>query len=482
SFINLTYLNCGNNELTEINVSQITSLQQIEFQNNQVTNVNFSQNINLSQIIAHNNELLGLNIKNGNNTILEEIDTSNNTCLGCIRVDDVNYANNASNWIKDVNTIYSETCIIDFPDPNFKNALLNNNYVIDTNNDGDIQYSEAAIATQLNVTNENISSMEGIEYFCGLRFMYCIGNQIETLDLSRNTKLEFLHCNNNQINFLDVSNCLELEELECAFNDLAILDISQNSKLNRLHCGYNYLTSLDVSHITNLYSFHCTANNLNSLTTGSINVEWFGCDGNYLNNIDVSQNVELRGFNCENNLLTSLDLSNNLKLEDLNVNNNQIFTLDVSLNPELRRLECRSNNMRNLNVSNGVNWLWYAMHAQDNPNLLCIQVDDITEPHYCNLPNNGWCKDSTASYSEECVLGTVALENPTFQLVPNPVKDILFLNSEFPIDHIKIYNLQGQLISETKNNQINVSQLSSGLYLASITIDGQNSVKKFIKE
>ncbi|CAM3483411.1 T9SS type A sorting domain-containing protein [Aequorivita lipolytica] len=483
SFRNLTYLNCGNNELTELNVSQITSLQEIEFQNNQVTNVNFSQNINLTQIFAHNNELLGLNIKNGNNTILAEIDTSNNTCLGCIRVDDVNYANNASNWIKDANTIYSETCIIDFPDPNFKNGLLNHtSSVIDTNYDGQIQYSEAASVKHLNVAGENITSMVGIAHFCNLRSMYCGQNHIETLDLSHNLKLDFLQCQENNLTHLDVTKCLELDLLNSGSNNLAVLDISQNSKITSLGCSFNQLTSLDVSHMTNLDILSCSVNKITSLTTGSVSVGLIACAGNLLTNIDVSQNPELWALNCENNFLTSIDLSNNINLEFLNVNNNQIFTLDVSPNVNLKTFECESNNLRNLNVSNGINYAWFKMHARNNPNLYCIQVDDETANHFCNLPNNGWCKDSTASYSDFCVLGISDLENSNLQLTPNPVQNIIYINAESPIDHIKIYTLQGQLISESKTNQIDVSQLSSGLYLASISTEGKNIVKKFIKE
>ncbi len=42
--------------------------------------------------------------------------------------------------------------------------------------------------------------------------------------------------------------------------------------------------------------------------------------------------------------------------------------------------------------------------------------------------------------------------------------------------------LQGQVIQETSNNQIDVSLLSSGIYFASIMIDDINIIKKFIKD
>ena len=68
-----------------------------------------------------------------------------------------------------------------------------------------------------------------------------------------------------------------------------------------------------------------------------------------------------------------------------------------------------------------------------------------------------------------------------FKIYPNPVKNVLNLSSELPIELIKIYSLQGQLIQVTSENQIDVSLLSSGLYFVSIIVDGENIVKKFIK-
>ena len=55
--------------------------------------------------------------------------------------------------------------IVSIPDANFKNALLNNNTVIDTNGDGEIQVSEAEAVTNLWVSNENINNLKGIEFF-----------------------------------------------------------------------------------------------------------------------------------------------------------------------------------------------------------------------------------------------------------------------------------------------------------------------------
>ncbi|WP_313112359.1 hypothetical protein [Aequorivita sediminis] len=58
--------------------------------------------------------------------------------------------------------------IINFPDNNFKNALLNHNPVIDLNGDGEVQISEAEYATQISISYQPIASLEGIQYFTAL--------------------------------------------------------------------------------------------------------------------------------------------------------------------------------------------------------------------------------------------------------------------------------------------------------------------------
>jgi len=70
-------------------------------------------------------------------------------------------------------TLTSNAQIVDIPDTNFKNALLNHDPIIDTNNDGEIQESEAESVTVMYVTDKNISSLEGIQSFILLELLSC---------------------------------------------------------------------------------------------------------------------------------------------------------------------------------------------------------------------------------------------------------------------------------------------------------------------
>lgn len=62
---------------------------------------------------------------------------------------------------------------------------------------------------------------------------------------------------------------------------------------------------------------------------------------------------------------------------------------------------------------------------------------------------------------------------------PSPVKSTLYINSEIPdMDNIKIFNLNGVLLSETKitNNEVNFSMYTSGVYLLKIYDKNESEV------
>jgi type IX secretion system substrate protein len=68
-------------------------------------------------------------------------------------------------------------------------------------------------------------------------------------------------------------------------------------------------------------------------------------------------------------------------------------------------------------------------------------------------------------------------------LYPNPVQDVLFIKTQEQIETIKIYTLQGNLIKEaTLVNEVNVSNLASGMYFIQLSSEGKTVTKKFIKE
>lgn len=119
--------------------------------------------------------------------------------------------------------IFSSVChsqIINFPDSNFKNALVNTNCVntngngvgdidADTNNDGEIQESEAEAVIGLNVDGQNISSLEGIQYFTNILDLRCRDNSITNITGNLNPNIEILFLGQNLLTSLDRKSILK---------------------------------------------------------------------------------------------------------------------------------------------------------------------------------------------------------------------------------------------------------------------------------
>ena len=244
---------------------------------------------------------------------------------------------------------------VNIPDANFK-AYLVGNTAINTNGDSEIQVSEATVFNgNIDCASINISDLAGIEEFTSLTHLWCSENQLTYLDVSNNTALTELDCSGNQITSLDLSQNTALTHLWCSENQITSLDLS--TALTDLYCSENQITSLDLSQNTALSYLECWVNQLTSLDlSNNTALTTLYCDNNQLTSIDVSNSIYLEAFSCVNNLLTSLDVSANTALKFFGFFNNQLTSLDV-----------RNGNNTNLLYFDGTS----------NPNLTCINVDDV---------------------------------------------------------------------------------------------------------
>lgn len=69
------------------------------------------------------------------------------------------------------------------------------------------------------------------------------------------------------------------------------------------------------------------------------------------------------------------------------------------------------------------------------------------------------------------------------QVYPNPVNDVLTVSSDRKVSNISVYNVGGQLIQEVNNaNVINLTKLSSGVYLVKTVVEGKTEMTKVIKK
>ena len=238
---------------------------------------------------------------------------------------------------------------INFPDANFRTYVKDN---FDTNSDDVLTDAEIAEVTSISVNNSDIKTLEGVEFFTALTMLECRGNQLTSLDVSKNTALQGLGCNENQLTSLDLSKNTALTYLFCNENQLTSLDVSGCTELIYLYCFSNQLTSLDLSKNTELQQLLCFSNQLTSLdVSGCTALTILARYSNQLTSLDVSQNTALASLNCGTNQLTSLDVTKNTALEELHCYSNQLTSLDVTKNTALEALDCNSNQLTSLDVT-----------------------------------------------------------------------------------------------------------------------------------
>ncbi|MBR1741807.1 MAG: hypothetical protein IJ733_08035, partial [Lachnospiraceae bacterium] len=176
-----------------------------------------------------------------------------------------------------------------------------------------------------------ISGSLDMTVFPELRELYCGVNQITSLNVKNNAKLEKLECPGNRLTELDISQNTELKILYCGTNPIKSLDVANCPNLLQLWCMDNELTELDVSHNTKLQNFWCYNNSLQVLDVSqNLEVNDLRCDGNQIKSLDVSGHAMLRVLDCSDNQLEKLKLGQNAKLEYLTCDHNQLQVLDVS--------------------------------------------------------------------------------------------------------------------------------------------------------
>lgn len=393
------------------------------------------------------------------------------------------------------------------PDVNFENKLIA--LRIDSGvADGEVLTSSINSLTYLNVSNSNITDLTGIQDFVSLIHLNCQENQLTTLDVSKNIALASLSCSsnqltnlnlsnnavlkdllfdNNQLKNLDVSKNVALENLFCRYNQLTNLDFSKNVALQSLFCDFNQLTNLDFSKNTDLGLLNCNSNLLTALDVSkNIALRSLSCGYNQLTNLDVSMNTALEDLFCRANQLTNLNVSKNALLDLLNCSYNQLTSLDISMNTNLNYLICNSNRLTNLNLKNGknVNFGDTDIDFTENPNLICIQVDDADYSNV-NWPNK---KNAYATYSTSCSwLGIYETVFDKIAVYPNPTKGELHIDNII-LEKATVYDALGKLIKTTiftsgdKGNTIRLTGLSKGIYYIYLESEGTNTAKKVIVE
>lgn len=239
---------------------------------------------------------------------------------------------------------------INFPDPVFKAKLLeasefngiaylciNNTYPvfnisakIDTNNNNEIEFSEAQAVCVLFLPQANITDISGIENFTNLKILNVGLNSLISLNVSQLISLKNLFVRNNQLTSLNISNLIDLSYLSCENNQISSINFINNPQLIRAYCGNNLISSLDFSSNPLFYDLGCKNNpNLTTLKIKNGTTQFFG--NQTIGNECWTGNPNLTNICADTNEISALQsylTSCNINYSGININSNCVLGLE----------------------------------------------------------------------------------------------------------------------------------------------------------
>lgn len=339
-------------------------------------------------------------------------------------------------------SIFSQ--IIEIPDSNFKNKLLNHAPVIDLNGDGEIQFSEAeSLSGTLDIafTSEDpapIADITGIQAFVNIETLNAGYNVITEMDLTGNTALRYFNASGNPYSTLNFSNNPALEFIQSNFGNLTSLDISNNPQLLNIHVQSNQLSQISTY-------------------------------GNPL----------LQGLNVNNNPITWLDVKWSPMLRYFDCRGLQIGTLDASSNSLIISLDCQDNeNLTYINLKNGnnegmdINGTSSSCEFYNLPLLETVCLDNINSSLASYIENQ---VGHAVLFEEECLLTVESQNIFSVKIHPNPSEYYLNIHSDVVMNNVKIFNLFGQEIlneiTDSSEVRLNLEHLASGIYCLQVSAE-----------
>ena len=237
----LRSLDCSNNALLDLDVRSLLALQVLDCSKNQLASLDLFRNTRLTSVKADSNcreVVVNQDRQFDISTLprferarMEEIEGG--ILQGDILTfeqDEVRYFYSYNNWnpelplgeyfylkaIQDSSAAQDSSVFIAINETNFPDALFRDYIAENADMDADGQLSELEVSgvTGIDVSDMGIQDLRGIEYFTELESLDCSGNELTSLDLSANAKLQSLNAENNRLDIvLDERDRFDLSQL-----------------------------------------------------------------------------------------------------------------------------------------------------------------------------------------------------------------------------------------------------------------------------
>ena len=265
----VTVLDCSGNDLTNLDVYQKnTALEKLVCRDNQLTALDVSRNTALTTLDCNRNQLKALDVSQNKNTSLTLVDCFGNQITGEEMTRLVNSLPDRTGKIDGEFTVVQE------PDLEgnicFKSDVAiakgkhwdTQKYKSDTRESVAYEGEELSPyimsfttanavgkTVRLKMTYTGYLSLSGLSgtSVSGKEVIYTLTSQTVTI---RGT-VTVLYCSGNQLTTLDVSKNTILTTLDCSKNQLKALDVSKNTELGTLNCFCNQIKGEEMTRLVN---------------------------------------------------------------------------------------------------------------------------------------------------------------------------------------------------------------------------------------
>lgn len=199
-FVKLEKLNCGKNQLTQLDLTGCEALTILDCSKNKINSLNIQDNMELEELNCRENRLEQLDLQKKQS--LQYLDCSNNQLqeLDLIEV----------TALKEIYCGENNIEVLDFSKTSNITSICCGDSQISS-----LQLQGCDKLELLECDNGKLASLDvsGCE---SLMFLSCNNNKITgTLDLSGFSKLQTVNCNNNQISEIKCDDCDALTEVFC---------------------------------------------------------------------------------------------------------------------------------------------------------------------------------------------------------------------------------------------------------------------------
>ena len=316
----LEKLDCSHNQLEgDIYFSQLTKLVEVNCSYNQLEgDIDASQLMKLVAFDCSNNQLHGLLLTSKTletlNCMNNQLEFVNVTDCSSLK-----YAAFSGNG-ETLRELYAEHCTaledLDVRDAKFLETLklwectaLKYLTLPPRNNLKTLHVGGTALES---LDCDNFGRLEDLDvsYCPALRSLRCEHANLKILTASNCPALIWISCSYNKLEVLEPSGCDALEALDCSDNLLWKLDVKYIATLKSLNCSNNRLERLSLAYCEALTYLSCDNNQLTDIFIDAPLMHSISCSGNRLESLDVSSCPDLTELQCYRNQIKGEEMIN----------------------------------------------------------------------------------------------------------------------------------------------------------------------------